>query len=110
MNKQRENLLDYLLVGVEDDFGQFSGKRALGTFLVILGGILTSIVSYRNGDKIAEQTMLIAPLFATGLLFWGLTSWQTLQTSKQSSNDSISKQVIEQDGSNSNIDIKQSNT
>ncbi len=104
--KKRQNLLDYLLVGVEDDFGQFSGKRALGTFLIIVGIALTSLVSYRNGDKISEQTMLIAPLFVTGLSFWGLTSWQSLQTRKQDSNESISKEVIKQDVDNPKIEIK----
>jgi hypothetical protein len=103
----RQNIIDYLLVGIEDDFGQFSGKRALGTLCIITGLVLTSIISFNCQDKLAEQTMLIAPVFATGLMFWGLTSYQTLQTNKQVINNSISEQVINKDGDSSQININQ---
>ncbi len=101
-----KQILDYLLVGVEDDNGQFSGKRALGTFCIFIGVFLTIHASFTCSDKLAEQTMIIAPLFATGLMFWGLTSYQTLQTNKQISNENVTKQVIESEVENPKIEIK----
>lgn len=102
-----KKILDYLLVGIEDDNGQFSGKRALGSFCILVGLGLTAHASMLCLDKLAEQTMLIAPVFATGLAFWGLTSWQTIQTNKQISNENITNTAIEEDADNPKIEIKQ---
>lgn len=85
----------YLKVGIEDEYGQFSGKRALGTICIYTGLILTSIVSFKCEDKLAEQTMLIAPVFVTGLTFWGLTSYQSLQTDKMNKDSSAQQQIID---------------
>ena len=103
--KMKQNFLNYLLVSIEDDNGQLSGKRVLGTLCIITALILTSIVSYFKSDKIAEQTMLIAPAFATGLMFWGLTSAASYYHEKLVSNDSISKKAIDNDSDNPEIKI-----
>jgi len=69
------NILSYLKVGFEGKDGKFSIRRALGSLCIIVGLVLTSRVSILCADKIAEQTMLIAPLFATGLAFFGITGY-----------------------------------
>lgn len=70
-----------------DDIGQVSGKRILA-ILSILSGILitdTCIFAYiyfikvdfvkaQNMD-LSQIAMLIAPLFANGVLLWGVTSY-----------------------------------
>jgi hypothetical protein len=56
-----------------------SGKRVLGILSIMVAlflTILTTIVSYYKTIAIAEITMLIAPAYATGLAFWGLTVYQ----------------------------------
>jgi len=69
------NALNYLKVGFEGKDGRFSIRRTLGSLCIIVGLALTSRVSILCADKIAEQTMLIAPLFATGLAFFGITGY-----------------------------------
>ena len=64
-----------LLVILKDIHGEFSGKRILGTLCVLVGLILTGKASFFCQDKLSEQAIIIAPLFATGLAFWGITSY-----------------------------------
>lgn len=63
----------------KDFKGEASGKRILGIICILSGVLLTistTIVSYFKPDiPIAALAILIAPLFATGLLFWGITSY-----------------------------------
>jgi len=100
-----KKVIDYLLVGIEDDNGQFSGKRVLGTLCIFFALGLTTHASLTCSDKLAEQTMIIAPVFATGLMFWGLTSAASYYNNKLLSNDSISKKAIENNSDNPEIKI-----
>lgn len=68
-----------LLVPIQDNNGEFSGKRILGATCVIVGIVLTIEVTRaairKEGVPIAELTLLIAPLFGTGITFWGITAY-----------------------------------
>lgn len=67
--------MNSLLVILKDIHGEFSGKRILGTLCIILALVLTGKASLFCQDKLPEQAIVIAPLFATGLAFWGITSY-----------------------------------
>jgi len=76
-------IINYLKAGFEGKDGKFSIRRALGSLCIIVGLALTSRVSILCADKIAEQTMLIAPLFATGLTFFGITGYFEMKNQKK---------------------------
>lgn len=61
--------------------GNYSGKRVLGTISLLLAFIFTGIAAIYNlhhtVPNIADETLLIAPLYATGLTLWGITAYYT---------------------------------
>lgn len=76
-------MINYLKAGFEGKDGKFSIRRALGSLCVIVALALTARCSILCTDRIAEQTMLIAPLFATGLAFFGLTGYFEMKNQKK---------------------------
>ena len=70
-----------------DNHGETSGKRILGILCIVSGTVLTSIctlayliflrsrIDSAKAMDLPQLAMLIAPLFATGLALWGITSY-----------------------------------
>lgn len=72
----------YVKVAHEGEDGHLSGKRVLGTLCIIAAIFLTGKASMECQDKLEAQAIIIAPLFATGLTFWGITSMSDYYRSK----------------------------
>lgn len=79
-----KRILNYLKPILEDEKSQPSRKRLLEIICITDACILTTITTvmkYNNPDMdIATITMLIAPLFATGLAYSGLTTYYQNKT------------------------------
>ncbi len=80
-------VLEYLKPIIEDENKQPSRKRILEILCITDACILTTvtvIIKFKNPDlDVATITMLIAPLFATGLGYSGITSYYQDKLNKQ---------------------------
>lgn len=84
--KYKENgvyrFVHYLLHMFEGTDGKLSGKRFLGTFLIISGSRLAWYGVIHCLDHLADVTMLVSSLLAGGLAFWGITAWANMKDSQ----------------------------
>lgn len=74
-----KKILNYLKPIIEDDNGQPSRKRLLEIMLIGTGCFLTTTTTfykyYHPELDVPTITMLIAPLFASGLGYAGITTY-----------------------------------
>lgn len=74
-----KRILTYLKPVIEDNNGQPSRKRLLEIMLIATGCFLTTTTCfykyYHPELDVPTLTMLIAPLFATGLGYAGITTY-----------------------------------
>lgn len=82
------SFLKYIIQPIVGEDNKPSGKRILGTALILSGIYLGYYgVKYRF-DRLDPVTMLVGVFFGAGLAFWGITTWSTLQGMKMNGNDS----------------------
>lgn len=63
-------------------------KRILGAILILLGGTLTANVSINPlGKDLTAETGLIAPLFATGLILYGIDVYHRIKAGNSVDNN-----------------------
>lgn len=74
-----KELLEYLKPIIEDENGQPSRKRILEIICILNACILTTVTACMKYEDpsldVATLTMLIAPLYAAGLGYSGITSY-----------------------------------
>ncbi len=86
-----KSVLEYLKPVIEDEKGEPSRKRIL-EILCITSGCICTITTcgwkyYHPELDVPTITMLIAPLFATGLGYAGITSYYQNKTNNELSNN-----------------------
>ena len=79
------NKLKFILSPILGNDGMLSGKRILGTLLILMGMYLGWYGVVYRFEKLDPITMLIGVFFGAGLAFWGITSWTSIQAMKVNS-------------------------
>lgn len=83
-NNILKKFLNYIIHPLEGNDGKLSGKRLLGTLLVLYGiKMAWHGVAYCM-EHLPDITMLVGTLLGAGLAFWGITEWGRVQDTKNS--------------------------
>lgn len=81
------SFLKYVINPIVGEDNKLSGKRILGSLLILSGIYLGYYgVKYRF-DHLDPVTMLVGVFFGAGLAFWGITTWSTLKTMQSNKSD-----------------------
>lgn len=77
-----KRIIKYFIHPLEGEDGKLSGKRLLGSILIIFGvrmawyGVLYCV------NNLPDVTMMVGTLLGAGLAFWGITEWGRQQDIK----------------------------
>ncbi len=104
MKKGIAKFTNYILHMLEGNDNKLSGKRVLGTALIVMGMIIGIHSVWICSDNTGNDTMMVGAFFGAGLAFWGITTWSSVKEMQMNSSTDISKTVAS-DSSTSTIQV-----